>query len=136
MRRDPALNRERTSARGVSHLFLSIAVPVPALDLLTYRVTETGVAPPVGARVLVPLGTRSVTGIVVSHTATLPTGVAPGSVAGVMVAMAVMMMVAMRFGGSFGDAPSDQKSCGEKRERPAISLRRISCCVHITSSLG
>ncbi len=59
---------------------MSVAVPVPALDLLTYRVAETGVAPPVGARVLVPLGTRSVTGIVVSHTATLPAGVAPGSV--------------------------------------------------------
>jgi len=52
-------------------LFIHVAVPVPNLDLLTYAVPD-GVAPPVvGARVVVPLGTRVVTGIVVE------TGVAP-----------------------------------------------------------
>ncbi len=42
-----------------------IAVPVPTLDLLTYLVPDCFDSPTVGARVLVPLGTRQVTGLVV-----------------------------------------------------------------------
>ena len=44
-----------------------VAVPVPALDPLTYRVPDDLAPPPVGARVLVPLGTRIVTGLVVER---------------------------------------------------------------------
>jgi primosomal protein N' (replication factor Y) len=51
-----------------------VAVPVPALDLLTYLVPDSLDLPPVGARVLVPLGARQVTGLVVR------TGGAPGEV--------------------------------------------------------
>ena len=61
-------------------MFLSVAVPVPALDLLTYRIAEAGRVPPTGARVVVPLGTRSVTGIVVAHALAPPAGVAPSSI--------------------------------------------------------
>ena len=43
---------------------IRVAVPVPALDALTYGVPDTMPAPPQGARVLVPLGTRVVTGVV------------------------------------------------------------------------
>jgi primosomal protein N' (replication factor Y) (superfamily II helicase) len=46
-------------------VFIRVAVPVPALDLLTYSIPETLEAPPVGARVVVPVGPRTVTGIVV-----------------------------------------------------------------------
>jgi primosomal protein N' (replication factor Y) len=46
-------------------LKILVAVPVPALDLLTYCVPDGMTPPPVGARVVVPLGTRTVTGIVV-----------------------------------------------------------------------
>jgi primosomal protein N' (replication factor Y) len=46
-------------------LFVRVAVPVPSLDLLTYSVPSGQFAPVVGARVVVPLGARSVTGIVV-----------------------------------------------------------------------
>jgi primosomal protein N' (replication factor Y) len=42
-----------------------VAVPVPALDALTYRVPEELQAPAIGARVLVPVGKRVMTGIVV-----------------------------------------------------------------------
>src|SRR5688572_26186980 len=49
-------------------MFIRVAVPVPGLDLLTYRVPE-GMAATVGARVVVPLGSRTVTGIVVETTA-------------------------------------------------------------------
>ncbi len=50
---------------------VSVAVPVPFLDLLTYRVPEGLSLPERGARVTVPLGKRSVTGIVVDPAATL-----------------------------------------------------------------
>jgi primosomal protein N' (replication factor Y) len=46
-------------------LLISVAVPVPTLDLLTYRIPPGTPAPAVGARVVVPLGSRVVTGIVV-----------------------------------------------------------------------
>ena len=47
-----------------------VAVPVPALDLLSYAVPDGIDAPPIGARVIVPLGSRLVTGIVVERSAT------------------------------------------------------------------
>ncbi len=46
-------------------MLVSVAVPVPNLDLLTYAVPDGMTPPAVGARVVVPLGTRVVTGIVV-----------------------------------------------------------------------
>jgi primosomal protein N' (replication factor Y) len=42
-----------------------VAVPVPNLDLLTYAVPSDVPSPVVGARVVVPLGSRVVTGIVI-----------------------------------------------------------------------
>ena len=45
-------------------MLIHVAVPVPSLGLLTYRVPENLPRPPVGARVVVPLGSRTVTGIV------------------------------------------------------------------------
>lgn len=45
---------------------IAVAVPVPALDALTYRVPDETPLPPPGARVLVPLGHRILTGIVIS----------------------------------------------------------------------
>jgi primosomal protein N' (replication factor Y) len=56
--------------RGSSELLkvlISVAVPVPHLDLLTYSVPDIGPPPAVGSRVVVPLGSRLVTGIVVAH---------------------------------------------------------------------
>jgi primosomal protein N' (replication factor Y) len=46
-------------------VFISVAVPVPFLDSLTYRVPDQFQVPPVGARVRVPVGPRVVTGCVV-----------------------------------------------------------------------
>ena len=51
--------------------FVSVAVPVPFLDLLTYRVADGAPLPQRGARVVVPLGNRTVTGIVVDPGASL-----------------------------------------------------------------
>lgn len=60
--------------------FISVAVPIPALDLLTYRTPLGSTAPPIGARVVVPIGTRQVTGIVVSHVRTPPPGMAESTI--------------------------------------------------------
>jgi primosomal protein N' (replication factor Y) len=50
--------------------FVSVAVPVPFLDSLTYNVpSRYSTMPPIGARVRVPIGTRTVTGCVVAHDA-------------------------------------------------------------------
>jgi len=48
-------------------LFIRVAVPVPQLNLLTYVVPDGVPAPRPGARVVVPLGARVVTGVVVEH---------------------------------------------------------------------
>ncbi|HZB25111.1 MAG TPA: hypothetical protein VE379_03185, partial [Vicinamibacterales bacterium] len=40
-----------------------VAVPVPGLDALTYRLPDTLPTPAIGARVLVPLGARVMTGV-------------------------------------------------------------------------
>ena len=45
-------------------MLISVAVPVPALGLLTYRVPDGEPTPKVGARVIVPLGSRVVTGLI------------------------------------------------------------------------
>ena len=47
--------------------YISVAVPVPFLDRLTYRVPEPLDLPVVGARVRVPVGSRTVTGCVVQQ---------------------------------------------------------------------
>ena len=51
----------------MSDRLVSVAVPVPALGLLTYRVPSDQVMPVPGARVIVPLGPRQLTGVVVGH---------------------------------------------------------------------
>jgi primosomal protein N' (replication factor Y) (superfamily II helicase) len=51
---------------------VSVAVPVPALDALTYRVPDGLDVPVAGARVLVPLGSRRLTGVVVAGIAPRP----------------------------------------------------------------
>ena len=50
---------------------VSVAVPVPFLDLLTYHVPDGVPLPTRGARVVVPLGKRVITGIVVDPAASL-----------------------------------------------------------------
>ena len=51
---------------------ISVAVPVPGLGLLSYRVPDEWPRPPKGARVLVPLGGRKTAGCVVDPDGTRP----------------------------------------------------------------
>jgi primosomal protein N' (replication factor Y) len=46
--------------------FVRVAVPVPALDSLTYSLPDEFPVPPAGSRVLVPVGSRILTGCVVA----------------------------------------------------------------------
>jgi primosomal protein N' (replication factor Y) len=54
--------------------FVSLAVPVPFVGLLTYRLPAEMAMPARGARVIVPLGTRQVTACVVQPDAPAPPG--------------------------------------------------------------
>jgi primosomal protein N' len=56
-----------------------VAVPVPALDALTYRVPEDLNEPAAGARVLVPLGKRTVTGVILDSPSPEPPSPEPPS---------------------------------------------------------
>jgi primosomal protein N' (replication factor Y) len=51
---------------------VSVAVPVPFLDRLTYRVPDHFELPPVGARVRVPVGSRTLTGCLIEQSAAAP----------------------------------------------------------------
>ena len=62
---------------------VSVAVPVPAVDALTYRVPDPIPMPVPGARVLVPLGTRVLTGVVLAGDAT-PTDAEPRDIVDVL----------------------------------------------------
>ena len=61
---------------------ISVAVPVPFVDLLTYQVPDALARPVRGARVLVPLGSRVLTGIVVNTDA--PAGESPAALKAVV----------------------------------------------------
>ena len=56
-----------TVARAERQLRVRVAVPIPTLDLLTSSVPDDLPPPVIGARVLVAVGGRAVTGIVVEH---------------------------------------------------------------------
>ena len=61
-----------SSPNRTEHI-VAVAVTVPGLDLLSYRVIAAA-APAKGARVNVPLGSRTVTGVVVNPAAEAPAG--------------------------------------------------------------
>jgi primosomal protein N' (replication factor Y) len=52
---------------------ISVAVPVPALGVLTYRVPDAHDMPRAGARVVVPVGPRTLTGVVLGEAAAADT---------------------------------------------------------------
>jgi len=58
---------------AASSPLVSVAVPIPALGLLTYRVPSSLPVPVSGARVVVPLGSRRLTGVVLGE------GLPPGA---------------------------------------------------------
>jgi primosomal protein N' (replication factor Y) len=67
-----------------STMVISVAVPVPFLDFLTYELPAGWTPPARGARVLVPVGSRTMTGIVVGSGAAMPETRALKSIADVL----------------------------------------------------
>src|SRR5262249_15267003 len=78
--RNPASKREvwedmklvRRLLQSWLSCFSRVRAPVPSLALLTYAVPAGRPVPAIGARVVVPIGSRIVTGIVVEHTDQAP----------------------------------------------------------------
>ncbi len=108
----PALSeRQRVEGR-----LIQVAVPVPALDALTYSLPDEMPEPATGARVLVPLGKRAITGVVVSGCGMRDAGSEEGSKSG------------MRDAGSEGASdpgsripdPGDVKPIAEVLDREAF----------------
>jgi primosomal protein N' (replication factor Y) len=71
------------SSPNATDSIIGVAVPVPGLGLLRYRVSGRA-APPKGARVTVPLGPRLVTGCVVEPRSVAPPGTELRDVASVL----------------------------------------------------
>ena len=63
---------------------IRVAVPVPQLEALTYAVPEGTPTPAIGARVLVPLGKRTVTGVVTGAVGHPPAGIAAKNISDVL----------------------------------------------------
>jgi primosomal protein N' (replication factor Y) len=111
---------------------VSVAVPVPYLDALTYNVPGDGGLPPVGARVRVPVGSRTVTGCIVAHDSDAQ-GAEPKDVAAVLDAepflppalVSLCQWVADYYMAGIGDAIGVALPPGAKRETAAFKTRRV-----------
>ena len=124
---------------------MSVAVPIPYLDPLTYNVPNSyPELPPIGARVRVPIGTRTVTGCVVGHEATLDAGTAPRDVAGVLdrepflppTIVDLCGWVAAYYVAGFGDAIGAAMPPGSRRADAFKMLRIVAATPHGLSAVG
>jgi primosomal protein N' (replication factor Y) (superfamily II helicase) len=112
---------------------VAVAVPVPFLDLLTYNVPDRFELPSIGARVVVPVGTRRLTGCVVEHDARLDTGTDAKDVVDVFDAepflpatvVALARWVAEYYVAGIGDAISVAMPPGAARRASSYKTRRI-----------
>ena len=112
---------------------ISVAVPVPFLDLLTYRVPDGIPTPSVGARVRVPVGTRVLTGCAVEYPTVAPAGdlkdvievldVEPLLPAGVV---ALCRWVADYYLAGVGDAIAAAMPPGAKRKATSFKTMRVA----------
>lgn len=114
-------------------MLVAVAVPVPFLGELTYRVPEGMPVPEVGARVRVPVGTRVLTGCVVAHDAVLAEGEAR-SIHSVIDATPLLppaivelcRWTADYYMAGIGDALRIAMPPGARRERPAFKTGRVA----------
>jgi primosomal protein N' (replication factor Y) len=124
---------------------VSVAVPVPYLDALTYSVPDSiSSLPPIGARVRVPVGTRTVVGCLLGHDAVLEPGTTPRDVVEVLdqtpfLPSAVVQLcrwVADYYMAGVGDAIMVAMPPGSKRASAFKMQRVISITAHGLSALG
>ena len=118
---------------------VSVAVPVPYLDPLTYNVPASYPGlPPIGARVRVPIGSRTVIGCVVAHDASLGAGTEPRDVAAVLdeepfllpAIVELCRWVAEYYMAGFGDAIGVAMPPGSRRADAFKTQRVIAATAH------
>jgi primosomal protein N' (replication factor Y) len=118
---------------------VSVAVPVPFLDALTYNVPQHYPRLPViGARVRVPVGKRLVVGCVVGQDATIDAGTEPRDVAAVLddepyLPPAVVDLcgwVADYYVAGYGDAIAAAMPPGSRREDASKTRRVVAATAH------
>ncbi len=123
---------------------VSVAVPVPYLDPLTYNVPSRYPAvPPIGARVRVPIGTRTVTGCVVAHDASFDGDTPPRDVVEVVDAepflppaiVALCAWVAEYYIAGLGDAIGAAMPPGSQRANAFKTQRILAATAHGLSAL-
>jgi len=112
---------------------ISVAVPVPFLDLLTYNVPDGIALPPVGGRVRVPVGTRVLTGCVIEY----PDGTSAGEFKDVIEALdhdpllppdivALCRWVADYYLAGVGDAIAAAMPPGARRKATSFKTKRVA----------
>ena len=118
---------------------VSVAVPVPFLDPLTYNVPDGyPQLPPIGGRVRVPVGTRMVVGCVVSHDAVLDAETKPRDVAAVLdeepyLPPAIVELcgwVADYYVAGYGDAIGAAMPPGSRRGNASKTQRIVAATAH------
>jgi primosomal protein N' (replication factor Y) len=118
---------------------VSVAVPVPFLDALTYNVPDHFPRlPAVGARVRVPVGKRMVVGCVVNHDASLDTGATARDIAAILddepfLPPAVVDLcgwVADYYMAGYGDAISAALPPGSRRGDASKTQRVVAATAH------
>ena len=123
---------------------VSVAVPVPYLDALTYSVPDSIPSLPViGARVRVPVGKRTLVGCVIGHDATLDAGTAPRDLVEVLDdipflppdVVALCRWVAEYYMAGVGDAIMVAMPPGSRRASAYKTQRVISITAHGLSAL-
>ena len=123
---------------------VSVAVPVPYLDPLTYNVPNSvSELPPVGARVRVPVGSRTIVGCIVSHDAVLDAGTEPRDIGAVLdeepfLPRAIVELcgwVAEYYMAGFGDAIGAAMPPGSRRSDAFRTQRVIWATAHGLSAV-
>jgi len=118
---------------------VSVAVPVPFLDPLTYSVPESFPRlPPVGARVRVPVGKRAVVGCVVGHDAALGADTTARDIVALLddepyLPPAVVELcgwVADYYMAGFGDAIAAAMPPGSRRDDASKTQRIVAATAH------
>lgn len=124
---------------------VSVAVPVPYLDPLTYQVpSHVAGLPPVGARVRVPVGTREVVGCVVAHGSSLDEGTTPRDILSVLdeapylpeAVVSLCQWVADYYMSGMGDAIGVAMPPGAKRTSGIRTRRVVTVTPHGLSVAG
>ncbi len=117
---------------------VSVAVPVPYLDALTYNVPGRGPLPVIGARVRVPVGKRLLVGCVVGQNAVLANGTEARDVAAILdeepyLPPAIVDLcgwVADYYMAGYGDAIAAAMPPGSRRDDASKTQRVVAATAH------